>query len=358
MRKVRIYSENTEIEPKTTIQLFLESIGIPVELKTYEQDQNKEDLTHTDKSLYIYIISNEYMNIPINNYENTFLILKNSIQLNEDYIKSTQYNCLSDTKQLLHNLVDFIIKESEACETHEVDTLHKIVQCHISNNITLSTSLQQNNENNYTYISNNYINAIKQLENIESTSYYIQYCLLYYKYKLNLLNKLNNKQYEFNTDDMISSIEELLEIYDSSEQLKLLQANIHLHLKDNWRLAYDLLLDIPNTEYERGLIMEYKYCRFDSALKLFNSIDKNYKVLYEIASCEYKLALIEKSKQHYNEVLKQLNKPILTVDEIDYLYRTYNTLAEICKTYLYQEQAEVLNQEVLTNNYTNRLFKV
>ena len=57
MQRVRIYSENTEIEPKTTIQLFLESIGITVELKTYEQNQNKEDLTYMDKSLDIYIIS-------------------------------------------------------------------------------------------------------------------------------------------------------------------------------------------------------------------------------------------------------------------------------------------------------------
>lgn len=176
--------------------------------------------------------------------------------------------------------------------------------------------------------------GLTKLSDINKDSNTFKYFSIYYKYLTNLERKTEGKIYKYNTDELL----EELELLGNGEKVTLLKAKIHLDLRDEWRLAYDILLDCTSSESKlmRGRIMLYKYTRFEAALEIFKKIRDNEYAKYELGVCYQRLGYYQKAIEMYKEAIGEL-------EDKAYLDKAYDNLIFIYK--------ELLHDVITANMY-------
>lgn len=264
---MHIECSSADIEVKKQIESFLNTLGVSI-------------------SKSIYIISDSYMSI--NNgfsnlmLENSILVLKDGWRLEDLVVDCIEY---TENQELFLNNLCYILNLGD---------LSKIINIYLRSDTKVS-----------------------DLSKLRDDSDILRFCITYFKYVENLTNKDRGIQYSYNTNDLLDSLSNL----DNSEKVILLRAKIHLNLRDEWRLAYDLLLDCNSVESKllRGRIMLYNYCRPEASIKILDDISDE-------GLAKYELGVAYNNLGSYSKAINYFKESISSLDDIDYINKAYDNI--------------------------------
>lgn len=92
-------------------------------------------------------------------------------------------------------------------------------------------------------------------------------------------------------------------------------------MRDEWRLAYDILLDCNSVESKliRGRIMLYNYCRPEVSIKILEDISDE-------GLAKYELGVAYNNLGNYSKAINYFKESISSLDDIDYINEAYDNI--------------------------------
>lgn len=360
MDLIKLYYSNTDIKPRVLLGHFLRFLGFYVESITSEKNL-REDV---DSLVDIYIIGNDFAEsnrklLDSIEEEKTILILKEGWASLDESVKKIMYSEVSESQflcELIDDISDIIYdagKEFNCLfeDLKQWELVAKQVAQRYSNNQILKSSLFTRcfykQEDLYHWAMHRYLKFIRQIEGVEEKLYdtdALKYVLLYSKYEVNLICKMNSFKPRFDAQNMLVECEELLCKYDKNEELHILKADILYELCEEYLDACDSYadIDIVHCSYANmkcGKIVKEYLGEYDKAIQILEKAiqkqEKYYQAWYQMADCYERMGEFKKAIEKFSCIIDGLkekyDRHILSPLELEYLYKSIMRIAIIYK---------------------------
>lgn len=392
MDVVKVYYSDTDIKPRVLLGHFLRFLGFYV---VFISEKNlREDV---ESLVDIYIIGDNFMKdnfelLESMEDEKAILIFKEGWNSGVDFVRKIYFDKLTETDflvEIIQHISDIILncdKEYDCLfqDIFEWEILAKEIAKSYSKNKILESSLFTRcfckQEKLYHWAMRHYMSFIEQIKTLQSSIYdedFIDYVLLYCKYEVNYICKMNSFEMKYDINEMLKECEFLLREYDKNEELHILKADILYELLGESLEACDLYADInilhcDYANYKCGKIVKEYLEEYDKAIfilkKAIDKQEKYFQAWYQLGDCyerkrDFKNAIKAFKKIH--EILKsKYEKHILAPLELEYLYKSIMRIAIIYKLRLmdytsanqYNELAGRINKEDSIREYVRLLW--
>lgn len=392
MEVIRLFCSSMDVKPRVLLNHILRYMGF------YTEEITETTIPSSMNSLAdIFIVSDYYMegreeSLDIDTTEKTILICKDGWEIVSPKLHHIIYDVGRTDRALMTALVSLLaqildrqnLPEGLLCRSAEdlQETLTYVAQAYIDNEIlpsTLYTRCFYRQDLLYKTARANYIHFVEALEKAPSSdSDLIRYITTYAKFEFDSICQENSIVCHYPVGEMSKECARLLAKYPDNEQVRILQADIHLELDGAWTIAANEYGDVhlsycSYAHYNRGRIL-LKYAEdYRSALDIQRwaiEYKKDYfAAWYQIALCleaqrQYKDAVLA-----LEEVCKILNpkyqEHLLAPMELEYLYKAVIKLAGINEEYLgdhlsaqmYEEIAAELQKEVCEIKYLGMVWE-
>lgn len=348
MNIVRIYCDIKDIRIKGLVNHFMRCLGVYV-IEIYEGKETDDTI---DSMCDIYVISEFYNrnSIDIENEKKSIVILSDGYDIgeNEFQIKKIKFDDETEDEflnQLLYEMQD-ILNTQKLLEKRLVYSdddycynIKKIIKEYVKNKIfdcSLYMRYYFADERLFEWSIQKYRNFIGELEewNREKHSDLLNYTISYIMYEADVMCKRNSYKLLYSTEQILDSCSELLQKYDSNEEIRLLSADVYFELLEFGTKAANeygsiFLNHCAYAHYKRGRAFRKFVGDIDSAkISIKNALKLNkfyYNAWYQYAMC---LAYEEDYEGEaitlfniFKALKSKWNENILSPLEFEYLYK-------------------------------------
>lgn len=389
---VKVYFHNTDIKPRVLLGHFLRFLGFYV---VFISDKNMRN--DVESLVDIYLIGDDFMKDNFELLESTedeksIFIFKDGWRSDMGFVRKVYFDNLSKSEfliEVIQCISDIIIDNDREYNCLFKDIFQweifakEIAESYSKNKIleaSLFTRCFCKQENLYHWAMGHYLEFINHINGLKSdvyADYFVDYVLLYCKYEVNYICKMNSFEMKYDIDEMLATCDLLLSHYNQNEEINILKADILYELKGELLDACDLFADknilhCDYANYKCGKIVKEYMEEYDRAIFIIKkAVQKQmnyFQAWYQLGDCyerkkDYKKA-IQSFKKIYDILKVKYERHILAPLELEYLYKSIMRIAIIYKIRLmdysyanqYNELAARINKENAIKEYVRVLW--